>query len=150
VFDAVVVGGGIAGLVAARELALRGVLPLVLEAWGAPGGAVGRHTVAGLDLDAGADSFATRDGIVAALATELGLGAAITAPSGRGAWVQLPSGPGTLPRTGVLGIPRTRGRRTSGARSGCSGPCGRPRTACCPPRAARSTATAPPRAWGRS
>ncbi|RYV51124.1 protoporphyrinogen/coproporphyrinogen oxidase [Pengzhenrongella frigida] len=103
--DAIVVGGGIAGLVAARELALRGLRTVVLEAWVAPGGAVGRHTVAGLELDAGADSFATRDGIVAALATELGLGATIEAPTGRGAWVQLPTGAGTLPRTGILGIP---------------------------------------------
>lgn len=103
--DVVVVGGGIAGLVAARELAARGLRPLVLEAWQAPGGAVGRHTVAGLDLDAGADSFATRGGIVAALATELGLGPAIAAPSRAGAWVQLPTGAGTLPRTGLLGIP---------------------------------------------
>lgn len=105
VLDAVVVGGGIAGLVAARELAVRGLRPLVLEAWAAPGGAVGRHTVAGLELDAGADSYATRDGIVAALATELGLGEAIAAPARAGAWVQLPTGAGTLPRTGVLGIP---------------------------------------------
>lgn len=102
---AIVVGGGIAGLVAARDLAVRGLRPLVLEAWAAPGGAVGRHVVAGLRLDAGADSFATRDGIVAALATELGLAESIEAPSGRGAWVQLPGGAGTLPRTGILGIP---------------------------------------------
>jgi oxygen-dependent protoporphyrinogen oxidase len=103
--DAVVVGGGVAGLVAARELAVAGLRPVVLDGWRAPGGAVGRHTVAGLELDAGADSFATRGGIVAALATELGLGAAITAPSRAGAWVQLPTGAGTLPRTGLLGIP---------------------------------------------
>ena len=102
---AVVVGGGIAGLVAARELTLAGLRPLVLEAWSAPGGAVGRHTVAGLELDAGAESFATRGGTVAALLTELGLGPAIAAPSRAGAWVQLPTGAGTLPRTGLLGIP---------------------------------------------
>jgi len=103
--DAIVVGGGIAGLVAAYDLARGGLRPLVLEAWTAPGGAVGRHVVAGLELDAGADSFATREGIVAALATELGLAATIETPSGRGAWVQLPDGAGTLPRTGILGIP---------------------------------------------
>jgi len=103
--EAVVVGGGIAGLVAARELALAGFRPLVLEAWSAPGGAVGRHTVAGLELDAGAESFATRGGIVAALLAELGLTSAVATPSGLGAWVQLPSGAGTLPRTGLLGVP---------------------------------------------
>lgn len=103
--DAVVVGGGVSGLVAARELALAGCTPLVLEAWAAPGGAVGRHSVGGLTLDAGAESFATRGGVVAALASDLGLGALLNAPSGAGAWVQLPGGAGTLPRTGLLGIP---------------------------------------------
>jgi len=103
--DVVVVGGGIAGLVAARELALAGARPLVLEAWSTAGGAVGRHTVAGLVLDAGAESFATRGGTVAALLAELGLEASIASPAALGAWVQLPSGAGTLPRTGLLGVP---------------------------------------------
>ncbi len=103
--DVVVVGGGVAGLVAARDLAAAGLRVTVLERSAAPGGAVGRHRVAGLDLDAGAESFATRGGTVAALAAELGLGAAITAPAPLGAWVQLPSGPGTLPRAGLLGVP---------------------------------------------
>ena len=103
--DAVVVGGGVAGLVAARELARAGLAVVVLEASAQVGGAVGRHTVAGLDLDAGAESFATRGGVVAALADELGLGGTVTAPAALGAWVQLASGPGTLPRAGLLGVP---------------------------------------------
>ncbi|GAA2720889.1 protoporphyrinogen/coproporphyrinogen oxidase [Cellulomonas aerilata] len=103
--DAVVVGAGVAGLVAARDLAVAGLRVLVVDAATAPGGAVTRHTVAGLDLDAGAESFATRGGTVAALAGELGLGAAVTAPAPLGAWVQLPSGAGTLPRAGLLGVP---------------------------------------------
>lgn len=104
-WDAVVVGGGVAGLVAARELATAGLRTLVLEAWRAPGGVVGRHTVDGLDLDAGAESFATRGGVVADLAGELGLTTRIVSPEPRGAWVRLPSGAGPLPRTGLLGIP---------------------------------------------
>lgn len=104
-WDAVVVGGGIAGLVAARELAKAGLRPLVLEAWKHAGGVVGRHTVDGLRLDAGAESFATRGGVVAALADELGLTDAIVTPEPRGAWVRLPHGAGPLPRTGLLGIP---------------------------------------------
>nr|WP_298459093.1 FAD-dependent oxidoreductase [uncultured Cellulomonas sp.] len=103
--DAVVVGGGVAGLVAARELALAGLGVVVVEPGHGPGGAVGRHTVAGLDLDAGAESFATRGGTVAALAAELGLADAVTAPAPLGAWVHGPSGPGTLPRAGLLGVP---------------------------------------------
>ena len=104
-WDAVVVGGGVAGLVAARELALAGLRPLVLEAWRSPGGVVGRHEVDGLALDAGAESFATRGGVVAALADELGLADRVVTPERHGAWVRLPSGAGPLPRTGLLGIP---------------------------------------------
>ncbi|WP_282947636.1 protoporphyrinogen/coproporphyrinogen oxidase [Cellulomonas endometrii] len=103
--DAVVVGGGVAGLVAARELAVAGLRPLVLEAWRAPGGVVGRHEVDGLLLDAGAESFATRGGVVAALAAELGLTDRVVTPEPHGAWVRLPHGAGPLPRTGLLGIP---------------------------------------------
>ncbi|WP_427006735.1 protoporphyrinogen oxidase [Pseudarthrobacter sp. H2] len=102
---AVVVGGGISGLLAARELARSGVRTTVLEATGAWGGCVGSHVVAGLTLDSGAESFATRSSAVADLAAGLGLARDIVAPNPGGAWVQLPDGPRELPKTGVLGIP---------------------------------------------
>ncbi|WP_309073087.1 protoporphyrinogen oxidase [Paenarthrobacter sp.] len=102
---AVVVGGGISGLIAARELAVAGSAVTVLEANQAWGGCVGSHVVAGLHLDSGAESFATRSTAVADLARELGLADRIVAPHPGGAWVQLPSGPQELPKTGVLGIP---------------------------------------------
>lgn len=102
---AVVVGGGVSGLLAARTLARAGVRTTVLEASGAWGGCVGSHTVAGLTLDSGAESFATRSSAVADLAAELGIAGDIVAPNPGGAWVQLPDGPRELPRTGVLGIP---------------------------------------------
>ncbi|MCU1518961.1 MAG: protoporphyrinogen oxidase [Pseudarthrobacter sp.] len=102
---ALVVGGGISGLLAARELAAAGHAVTVLEATDHWGGCVGSHVVAGLVLDSGAESFATRSTAVADLAAELGLAARITAPRPGGAWVQLPDGPRELPKTGVLGIP---------------------------------------------
>lgn len=102
---AVVVGGGISGLLAARELAAAGRTVTVLEATDRWGGCVGSHTVAGLLLDSGAESFATRSTAVADLAAELGLAGKIVAPQPGGAWVQLPDGPRELPKTGVLGIP---------------------------------------------
>ncbi|ABM07215.1 protoporphyrinogen oxidase [Paenarthrobacter aurescens] len=102
---AVVVGGGISGLIASRELAADGWAVTVLEASNAWGGCVGSHVVAGLQLDSGAESFATRSTAVADLARELGLADRIVAPHPGGAWVQLPSGPQELPKTGVLGIP---------------------------------------------
>ena len=102
---AVVVGGGISGLLAAREFARAGVRTTVLEAGDAWGGCVGSHAVAGLTLDSGAESFATRTSAVADLAAELGIAGGIVAPNPGGAWVQLPDGPRELPKTGVLGIP---------------------------------------------
>jgi oxygen-dependent protoporphyrinogen oxidase len=103
--QAVVVGGGISGLLAARELAAAGHSVTVLEATDRWGGCVGSHMVAGLVLDSGAESFATRSAAVADLAAELGLAGKIVAPQPGGAWVQLPTGPRELPKTGVLGIP---------------------------------------------
>ncbi|RKR20410.1 protoporphyrinogen oxidase [Arthrobacter oryzae] len=102
---AVVVGGGISGLLAARELARAGVRTTVLEASDAWGGCVGSHVIDGLTLDSGAESFATRTPAVADLAADLGLAGEIVAPNPGGAWVQLPDGPRELPKTGVLGIP---------------------------------------------
>ncbi|WP_458109065.1 protoporphyrinogen oxidase [Arthrobacter sp. R3-55] len=103
--SALVVGGGVSGLIAARELAIAGFAVTVLEAKEAWGGCVGSHVVAGLQLDSGAESFATRSPAVADLAGELGLADRIVAPHPGGAWVQLPDGPRELPKTGVLGIP---------------------------------------------
>lgn len=102
---ALVLGGGISGLLSARGLAAAGYDVTVLEAGATWGGCVGSHVVAGLTLDSGAESFATRSDAVSGLATELGLGARIVSPRPGGAWVQLPEGPRELPKTGVLGIP---------------------------------------------
>jgi oxygen-dependent protoporphyrinogen oxidase len=103
-----VVGGGIGGLVAARSLALAGRSVTLIEASDRLGGTVARHTVADIDLDAGAESFATRGGTVAALATQIGLGADVVAPSAMTAWVQPVTRPAVpLPAAGLLGIPGT-------------------------------------------
>ena len=104
--DVVVVGGGIAGLVAARELAIGGLSVTLLEASAVLGGRVARHTVAGIELDAGVESFATRGGTVAAFTAELGLGDAIVTPNPAGGWLQRASREAVpLPKTGLLGIP---------------------------------------------
>lgn len=101
-----VVGGGIAGLQMARLLANAGVIITLAEASDRLGGKVRRHTVGGIALDAGAESFATRRGTIAGLATELGLGHLLVTPSGAGAWLQPRTGPAVpLPKAGLLGIP---------------------------------------------
>ncbi|WP_420369324.1 protoporphyrinogen/coproporphyrinogen oxidase [Curtobacterium sp. L1-20] len=104
--DVVVVGGGVAGLVAARDLAKGGAHVVLLEGSGVLGGMVRRHTVAGLDLDMAADSFATRNDAVGRLAIELGLGNEVTTPDPRGAWLMTRTGGvHPIPQTGLLGIP---------------------------------------------
>ncbi|GAB3530144.1 protoporphyrinogen oxidase [Arthrobacter monumenti] len=102
---AVVIGGGMAGLIAARELATTGIEVTLLEATDRFGGCVGVHEVASLKLDSGAESFATRSTAVSDLVQELGLGDRLVEPNPAGAWVQLPEGASPLPKTGVLGIP---------------------------------------------
>ncbi len=106
----VVVGGGMAGLVAARELLLRGAQVTVLERSAVFGGSVDGRTLGGFELDSGAESFSTRSPTVPDLAAELGLGELIVTPDAPGAWVQLPgrnheAGAHPLPSSGILGIP---------------------------------------------
>ncbi len=110
--DVIVIGGGVAGLVAARACARVGLTVTVLEATPAVGGAVASHEVAGLTLDSGAESFAVRRNAVAEFVDSLGLTGDVVAPNPAGAWLHLPAeGPAggsvsvPLPQAGVLGIP---------------------------------------------
>lgn len=108
--DVVVVGGGVAGLVAALECAKVGLRVILLERREAIGGCVGRIELDGLTLDSGAESFATRGGAVAKLIESLGLADDVESPNPAGAWLVWPGSGGRpdaapLPRTGVLGIP---------------------------------------------
>ena len=101
----VVVGGGVAGLVVAWELTRVGLRPTVLEAGPAVGGTVARHSVGGLVLDAGAESYANATPSVPELLTDLGLGADLVLPNPVGAWVRHVAGTAPLPQATVLGIP---------------------------------------------
>ncbi|MCC5784729.1 protoporphyrinogen oxidase, partial [Kocuria sp. CCUG 69068] len=99
------VGGGVSGLVAARDLAARGLRVTLVEAEDHLGGAVGAHQVAGLVLDSGAESFATRSRAVPDLLDELGLGERVVHPNRSGSWLFLPEGAVPAPDSGILGIP---------------------------------------------
>ena len=100
-----VIGGGVAGLVVALDLAGAGLRPIVLEAGENCGGVLSSHRVAGLTLDAGAESFATGRPAVGELLTRLGLTDRITEPNPVGAWVRFVGGAAPLPATSLLGIP---------------------------------------------
>ena len=103
----VVIGGGIAGLVAARECAKVGMRVTLLEAADELGGAVRRAEIDGVRLDAGAESYATRGGHVRKLVKELGLSEKVQTPAAGGAWLAGVPGqaPSPLPKGGILGIP---------------------------------------------
>ena len=104
----IVVGAGIAGLTIARDLARGGMNVTLLEKSDRVGGKVARHTVAGIELDSGAESFATRKGTVAAYAAELAIGNRIRQPNAAGAWLQPAQGHARpLPRASLLGMPGT-------------------------------------------
>jgi len=103
--DAVVVGGGIGGLVAARTLVHRGLQVVLLEASDRVGGPVRGGAFGSLPvrLDLGAESFAARGTAVTDLAEELGLD--VVSPAPLSAWGYAAGRAFPLPKAGVLGIP---------------------------------------------
>lgn len=101
----VVIGAGVAGLVVARDLARSGIPVTVVEASDRVGGQLAAIRIAGVDVDAAAESFATRGGAVAALASELGLASDLVLPADSPAWLLGSRGAHPLPAASVLGIP---------------------------------------------
>lgn len=106
----VVIGGGVAGLVGAVDCAKVGISVTVVESRDTFGGAVAAAEVAGLRVDVGAESFATRGGTVAELIEQLGITDRVVRPNRAGAWLHIAK-PGQaartvpLPKAGLLGIP---------------------------------------------
>ena len=108
----VIIGGGMGGLVAARDLARPGFEVTLLEASDQLGGSVQRLDLeladgSKLTVDAGAESFATRGGHVATFIDELHLSDQVVQPNPAGAWLQLPDRAVPTPKGGMLGIPAT-------------------------------------------
>src|ERR1044072_2841494 len=93
----VVVGGGIAGLTAARLLAASGRDVLLLEGSDRVGGQLGREVVPGLTVDVGAESMLARRPEGIALARELGLPVVHPATTAAAIWTR--GGLGALPRS---------------------------------------------------
>ncbi|SDG61724.1 protoporphyrinogen/coproporphyrinogen oxidase [Microbacterium pygmaeum] len=102
----VVVGAGIAGLVAAYECAKVGMPVTVVEASDRLGGVIETIDLAGLRVDVGAQGYATHGGSVRSLVDDLGLGDRTRQTARRALWLSgLTGGPTPLPPGGVLGIP---------------------------------------------
>ncbi|WP_062071627.1 protoporphyrinogen/coproporphyrinogen oxidase [Demequina sediminicola] len=101
----IVIGAGPAGLLAACRLADEGHSVTVLEAESELGGRVSKVRVDGIDIDAGAESFATRGGHVEKLIDDIGLTDKLVAPAGGPAWIVGPDRSYPMPAAGWLGIP---------------------------------------------
>ena len=86
--DALVIGGGIAGLSAAWQLTQDGLKPLLVEARGYLGGLIAPGYIGPVQVDLGAETFVPRGVETAQMVAALGLEA--LAPSGDGARLLLP------------------------------------------------------------
>ncbi len=100
--DVVVVGGGVAGLVAARELSGAGLSVLLLESSPVLGGKLRLAEVGGVRLDVGAESMLARRPEAVDLVTELGLEVVHPTAGSTQLWTRGALRP--LPRT-LLGVP---------------------------------------------
>lgn len=108
-FDVAVIGAGIAGLVAATELARAGTRVVVIESAATVGGLLAPLLIDGVMVDAGAESFATRTESVEALIRDWDLPLRSCEPNPVGASLVLAGARGLrripLPAHTVLGLP---------------------------------------------
>ncbi|HIY24467.1 MAG TPA: protoporphyrinogen oxidase [Candidatus Brachybacterium merdigallinarum] len=101
-----VVGGGLAGLLAARRHQRAGHQVLLIEASAQVGGAIAATEVAGVATNAGAEAFSIGSGAVDALVAELGLEEQIVSPrADLGSRIVSEAGTHRAPGGSLLGIP---------------------------------------------
>ncbi|HEU5333892.1 MAG TPA: protoporphyrinogen oxidase [Actinocrinis sp.] len=101
----IVVGGGIAGLAAARSAALEGCRVTLLEAAARTGGKLALGGVAGVQVDLGAESILARRPEGTALAAQVGLGDDIVHPATTAAGILSRGELHPLPGGQLMGIP---------------------------------------------
>jgi len=105
-FDAVIVGGGIAGLAAAYELSQSAASFVVLERAPRAGGVIVSESIDGFTIDGGPDSLLIQKPAAIKLCEELGLGDRLVATKPpRLAYIQRGGRLHALPAASVLGIP---------------------------------------------
>ncbi|MEV6109981.1 protoporphyrinogen oxidase [Streptomyces sp. NPDC051940] len=103
--ECVVIGGGIAGLAAARRLLRGGARVTVLEAADRVGGKLYAGEIEGLPVDLGAESMLARRPEAVDLAREVGLGDALRPVAVAGAYVWTRDALRPMPQGHVMGVP---------------------------------------------
>lgn len=104
--QALIVGGGMAGLATAYELHRRGIDFVLLEAGARAGGVVLSEEIEGYTIDAGPDALLAQKADGIALCQELGLGdRLISTKLPRTAYIQRDGRLHPLPASSVLGVP---------------------------------------------
>ena len=102
----VVVGGGIAGLTTAYDLARGGAEVVLFEAADRAGGKIRTGPFAGLpNVDSGADAFLARVPWAVELCHELGFGDQLISPASRHAYIYTRGALRPIPTPNVLGVP---------------------------------------------
>jgi oxygen-dependent protoporphyrinogen oxidase len=101
----VVIGGGISGLAAARDLAAADTRVTLLEASGRLGGKLHADEIAGVPVDLGAESLLARRPEAVALAREVGLAADLQPPAVAGATLWTRGRLRPMPKGHVMGVP---------------------------------------------
>ena len=100
-----IVGAGISGLSAAFELQKSDFEVTLLEASERLGGKILTNEIEGFNIDAGPDSFLTRDPEMRELCFALGLGDELVSPTGKPAKVWVDGKMHSLPKRHFLGVP---------------------------------------------
>jgi len=100
-----IVGAGIAGLSAAFELQQSGFEVTLLEGSERLGGKILTSEIEGFNIDAGPDSFLTRDPEMRELCFSLGVGDELVPPTGKPAKVWVDGEMHSLPKRHFLGVP---------------------------------------------
>ena len=100
----IVVGGGIAGLVAARELVKKGDQVTLFEASGRLGGLISSVELLNESIDSGAEAFAVSRPQTLELISELGLSGLVDRPTRSDARIRIKGHTFLIP-VGILGIP---------------------------------------------